>query len=145
MTWPFECVTIDQLLVRIATKITRGARELTGGKYYFCVNSEGSGSSGDHWVSCVLDIRFGDVEVPHLASSQGSLHGTDTEDLQRGTMTEDDSCGRASSDGDFESDGSDESFELQPKQIRFSFGGEDPATHVHAGGIGKAENLISDD
>ena len=145
MTWPFECVTIDQLLVRIATKITRGARELTGGKYYFCVNSEGSGSSGYHWVSCVLDIRFGDVEVPHLASSHGSLHGADAEDLQSGTLMEDDSSVSISSDGDFESDGSDESFELQPKHIRFSFGGEDPATHVHADGIGEAKNLISDD
>ena len=46
---------------------------------------------------------------------------------------------------DSESDGSDESFELRPKQIRFSFGCEEPATHVHAGGIGEAENFISDD
>ncbi len=78
--------------------------------------------------------------MPHLASSQGSLHGTDAEDLQRGTMMEDDSCSCASSDGEFHSDGSDESFELQPKQIRFSFGGEDPATHVLAGGIGEARH-----
>ena len=30
-------------------------------------------------------------------------------------------------------------------KMKMKIGGEDPATHVHADGIGKAENLISDD
>ena len=71
--------------------------------------------------------------MPHLASSQGSLHGTDAENHQRGRMMEDDSSVCANSDGDSESDGNDESFELRPKQIRFSCGGDEP------------ENFISDD
>jgi hypothetical protein len=28
----------------------------TGGRFFYCANTEATGSTGFHWVSCVLDI-----------------------------------------------------------------------------------------
>ena len=55
--WPFQCVTVDQLLVTIAQRITEAAQQSAQGHYYFCANSEATGSAGYHWVSCILDIQ----------------------------------------------------------------------------------------
>ena len=65
--WPFECVTVDQLLVRIARRITDAAQDPTSGQYYFCANSEATGSGGFHWVSCILDVHSS-AEPPALVS-----------------------------------------------------------------------------
>ena len=55
--WPFQCFTVDQLLVTIAQRITEAAQQSAQGQYYFCANSEATGSAGYHWVSCILDIQ----------------------------------------------------------------------------------------
>ncbi len=65
--WPFECVTVDQLLVRIALRITEAAQDPTSGQYYFCANSEATGSGGFHWVSCILDIHASTEQPAHIS------------------------------------------------------------------------------
>ena len=48
MTWPFQCVTYDCLLIEIAKKMVEAASTHSAGKFFFCGNSEGTGSSGFH-------------------------------------------------------------------------------------------------
>ena len=54
--WPFECTTIDQLLVRIARRFVAAKDSAQGGTFYYCTNTEATGHSGFHWVACVLTI-----------------------------------------------------------------------------------------
>ena len=56
MTWPFQCVTFDCLLIEIAKKLVEAASTHSAGRFFFCGNSEGTGCSGFHWISCILDI-----------------------------------------------------------------------------------------
>ena len=65
--WPFECVAVDQLLVRIARRITDAAQDPTSGQYYFCANSEATGSGGFHWVSCILDVHSSAEPPAHVS------------------------------------------------------------------------------
>lgn len=66
MTWPFACVSFDQLLVQFARHITDAVTLSTNGTYYYCANSEASGSSGYHWVSSIIDIHFSNVDAEPL-------------------------------------------------------------------------------
>jgi len=57
-TWPFECCTIDQFLVQVAQRIINARDNTSQGQFYYCVNSEATGSSGYHWASCILKIHW---------------------------------------------------------------------------------------
>jgi hypothetical protein len=64
VTWPFECVTFDQLLVRIAQRLRSAVSDRIVGTFYFCANSEGTGSRGFHWVSAIVVIKIDGLPDP---------------------------------------------------------------------------------
>ena len=72
VSWPFECVTFDQLLIRIAHFLQHAVTTLAVGPFYFCANSEGTGSCGFHWVSAILVVQIDGVPNPVDPAGPGS-------------------------------------------------------------------------
>ncbi len=74
VSWPFECATFDQLLVRIAQCLQRAVTARAVGSFYFCANSEGTGSSGFHWVGAILVVQIDGVPNPVYPAGPDSDH-----------------------------------------------------------------------
>jgi hypothetical protein len=73
---PFTLGPIDHFLVWFAKIITSAVRNSNSGRHFYCANSEGSGSSGFHWVSIVVTTDFG-------VSGGASPENVDDEDFFR--------------------------------------------------------------
>ena len=71
MTWPFQCVTFDCLLIEIAKKLVEAASTDSAGKFFFCGNSEGTSSSGLHWVAFIWDIGANSPAAGTAAETTG--------------------------------------------------------------------------
>jgi hypothetical protein len=65
----FKIGTVDQFLVWFAQRITSAVTDKISGRHFFCANSEGSGSSGLHWVSFVVIIDLGQHGAAAMANA----------------------------------------------------------------------------
>ena len=65
----FKIGTVDQFLVWFAQRIITSVTDKISGRHFFCANSEGSGSSGLHWVSFVVTIDLGQHGAAAMANA----------------------------------------------------------------------------
>jgi hypothetical protein len=118
--WPFQCLTFDALLVMIAKSITHAALHSASTETYFCANSEGTGSSGFHWVAAILTTTFPNVPVVQMPDVHGFEQGADA--LQNIVDTDSDDCVAFSNNSDSEPELGAMEFEQKAtnRMLRFS-------------------------